>query len=69
MRKKIRNPFPVLDYRRELKDLEDRIARKVNSIHGVVTQAEAERLEQLRRVVGESWDAVNMKWKPLDPEE
>lgn len=50
----------------QLKNIEERIARQVASVHGYVTLQEIELRDALRSAVGKQWDDVNAKWMPLD---
>lgn len=51
-----------------LKRLEERITMAVCDVNGVVTNVEMDEVERLRRIVGESWDAINRRWVALDEE-
>ena len=47
-----------------LKRLELRAAQAVASVHGIITAEEARELEHLRAATGETYDAVNGRWRP-----
>ena len=47
-----------------LKRLEIRAAKAVASVHGTLTAEEARELAHLRAATGETYDAVNGRWRP-----
>ena len=49
----------------ELRRLETRVTQAVCSVHGTVTADEIHRLSVLRRRLGLTWDAINLRWLDL----
>lgn len=49
--------------RDELRNLSIRVAQQVASVHGIVTKAEADRLDYLRDALGMDYDAINGRWR------
>ena len=49
----------------ELRRLETRVAQAVCSVHGTITADEIHRLSVLRRRLGLTWDAINLRWLDL----
>jgi len=47
---------------RRLKNISERIARKLANVNATVTKVEADTLERLQKVVGREWDAVDACW-------
>lgn len=52
---------------KELQHLENTIAMFVWNVEsdGSISNADIERLDQLRRRTGKTWDAVNRCWRPF----
>ena len=51
-----------------LRILEERIARQVADVHGIVTKTDHDMVVRLRKMVGERYDAVNRQWMSLEEE-
>jgi hypothetical protein len=54
--------------KKKLQVLKEHITRKVCNVKCFVTKQEADELERLEKIVGETWDAINGEWAPLDRE-
>lgn len=52
-------------HRAELKALSERVTWIIGN-GNPITRAEADRIEELERELGEQWDATNIRWLPLD---
>ena len=54
---------------KRLIQVEEFVARQVNSVHGYLTAGEANELQRLRDKLGKSWDAINGYWVAADYDE
>ena len=60
------NTVAVSVKRRRLQVVSQRVCDGVCSVHGYVTKADVDLLEQLEEEVGARWDAINQRWESIE---